>query len=137
MSCNGIIANVSNSCLSKPVLGIERVVYVFNRSVFGYVVNGLNDHLIENISGTGHRITGYRQGIDSGFDLLTAENRPNKYNHYFKVEPWDEKSDQIKNLDNLEDLIVIVERKGKQSDFLGDGVFQVLGLAGDEAKCFS
>ena len=53
---------------------------------------------------------------------------PESYKHYFKVEPWDENSAQILNLDNMEDIVVIVERVGNSLKDSGDGAFQIYGL---------
>ncbi len=60
--------------------------------------------------------------------MVISENLPEKYAHYFKVEPWDENSDQVNNLDGLNKLAVIVEREGNEGKDSGDGAFQIYGL---------
>ena len=133
MGClDGISAAITNDCSKQPVRGLVREAYVFNRANLSFTPDVSNEVLITalaNASGEqAYKVTAYRQDMDAGFDLVTAENLPEKYAHYWKIEPWDENADQIKNLDNLEDLVVVVEREGGQNKDSGDGAFQIYGL---------
>lgn len=133
MGClEGITAGITNSCSKPPSRGLETEAYVFNRKDVSFTVDGSNPVLITAITNAStkqaYKITSYRQDIDAGFDLVLQDNLPEKYAHYFKVEPWDENSAQVKNLDNLEDIFVVVERKGNASKDSGDGAFQIYGL---------
>lgn len=128
----GITAAITNDCAKQPVRGLVPKAWIGNRGDFTFTVDGTNSNLITAIVNASTKqfypITAYRQDIDAGFDLLVAENIPEKYAHYFKLEPWDENADQIKNLDGFEDIVVIVEREGGESKDTGDGAFQIYGL---------
>ena len=133
MGClDGITAAITNDCAKQPVRGLVREAYVMNRADASFTVDGTNSVLITAIAMASTKqawkVTAYRQDMDAGFDLVVSENLPEKYAHYWKIEPWDENSDQIKNLDNLEDLVVVVEREGGSNKDSGDGAFQIYGL---------
>lgn len=135
MGClKGITANITNSCDNQPKLGLVGKVWVINRAdIASITVNESNPAIIEGITlAVGEKqaftIEAYRQDIDAGFDLVTSETLPEAYSHYFKVEPWDETGAQVLNLDNLDDIVVIVERVGGALKDSGDGAFQIYGL---------
>lgn len=134
MGClDGITANVVNDCTKQPTAGLEQVAYAINRGdISAYTQDVSNPNLITDITleagKVAHKITSFRNDIDSGYDLVASETLPDKYAHYFKMMPWDENSAQVNNLDNLEDLVIVVERKGRKTHDGGDGAFKILGL---------
>lgn len=135
MGClTGITAVIANSCTKQPKLGLVGKAWVINRADIATITaDNANAALITGITlATGGKrawtITAYRQDIDAGFDLVVSETMPESYKHYFKVEPWDEAAAQILNLDNMDDIVVIVERVGNALKDSGSGAFQILGL---------
>lgn len=128
----GISQNITNDCSKQPNKGLEQEVYIMNRTDMSFTVDGTNPLLVTSISmasGTqAYKLTGYKEDIDAGFDLVVSEKLPEQYKHYFMAEPWGESSDEIKVLDDLEDIVVIVERSGGKDKNAGDGAFQVYGL---------
>lgn len=134
MSClEGISANIVNSCASQPKLGLVNRGWIINRNDIGTITADTDPQLITAITlkaggKKAYTFTAYRQDVDAGFDLVVSENLPEAYKHYFKLEPWDENSAQVSNLDNMEDIVVIVEREGAKLRNSGDGAFQVYGL---------
>ena len=135
MGClTGITAEIANSCTKQPKLGLVGKAWAINRADIATTTeDNSTATLITGITlAAGGKqawpITAYRQDIDAGFDLVSSETMPESYKHYFKVEPWDENSAQILNLDNMEDIVVIVERVGNSTKDSGDGAFQIYGL---------
>ena len=135
MGClSGITATITNSCAAKPKQGLVKDAWVINRAdIASITADGTTKNKITAITlNTGGKqawkVTAYRQDIDAGFDLVTSETLPESYKHYFKLEPWDEDSAQVFNLDNIEDVVVIVERQGASLLNSGDGAFQIYGL---------
>lgn len=135
MGClTGITAVIANSCTNQPKLGLVGKAWVINRADIATITADTSTptKITEITLALGEKqawtITAYRQDIDAGFDLVSSETMPESYKHYFKVEPWDEKSAQVLNLDNMEDIVVIVERVGNSLKDAGDGAFQIYGL---------
>lgn len=133
MGClDGIIAAITNDCAKQPSRGLVSRVMIGNRADISYTVSGTNPNLITSIVNASTKqfylLTAYRLDIDAGTDLVVADNLPESYKHYFKIEPWDQNSDQLENLDNLEDIVVGVERNGASGFDAGDGAFQIYGL---------
>lgn len=128
----GITAAITNDCTKPPVRGLKTNIWIGNIGDFTYTEDASNSNLVDAIANAStkqfYKITSYRQDVDAGFDVVVSENLPEKYSHYFKIEPWDENADQIKNLDNMNGIVVIIEREGGESKDSGDGAFQILGL---------
>lgn len=127
----GITADILNDCAQRPTAGAEAVAYAMNRTdIESVTYDATNNHKVTAMtmkSGTqAHKIEGFKKEIDAGADLVTSDTNPDKYNQYFKMEPWQVDAATIKALDGLSDLVVIVERKNKGLD--GDGAFMILGL---------
>jgi len=135
MGClKGITATITNSCTSQPKMGLVSKAWILNRSdIESFTADSTTPQKITAITmkaggKQAWAVTAYRQDIDAGFDLVTSETLPEAYKHYFKLEPWDENSAQIANLDNMEDIVAIVERVGNNTKSSGDGAFQIYGL---------
>ncbi len=128
----GITAAITNDCSKAPVRGLVKNAWIGTRGDFAITPDVTNPNLITLLANAStkqfYKITSFRQDIDAGFDLVVSENLPQKYAHYFKLEPWDEDADQVNNLDNFEDIVVIVEREGGSTKDSGDGAFQIYGL---------
>lgn len=129
---NAIAQGITNDCEKAPVRGLVKTAWVGLVGDFSETMDVSNGNLITAIANASskqfYKIQAYRQDIDAGFDLVVSENLPEKYAHYFKVEPWDENSDQVNNLDGMNKICVIVEREGGSLKDSGDGAFQVYGL---------
>lgn len=129
----GLAASITNDCAKQPTAGLERKVWLINRADIATITHdGVNNHLITaitlNTGKTAFVFTAYRKDVDAGFDEVVRENLPPAFTHYFKMEPWDQNSDQVEELDNMEDLVAIVEKKGDKTYDSGDGYFQIYGL---------
>jgi len=127
----GITGNILYDCDQRPTAGAEAVAYAMNRTdIESITYDAANKHRVTGITMVpttmAYKISGFKKEIDAGSDLVSSDTNPDKYNHYFKFEPWQIDSETTKALDNLSDLVVIVERKNK--GLAGDGAFMILGL---------
>lgn len=127
-----IAQGITNDCAKQPVRGLVKTAWVGLVGDFAVTPDVTNTALITALANAStkqfYKIEAFRQDIDAGFDLVISENLPEKYAHYFKVEPWDENADQVINLDNMNNICVIVEREGGADKDSGDGAFQIYGL---------
>lgn len=130
----GIIKEIVSDCTTSGVGGNEITAWIANRLELGYELDETNPSKIVDLSlegevGSGARlftITGVKKLLNSGFDRIVADNRPDKFGQYFNFHGFQFKAADVENLDSLGDLVIIVESKDKADD--GDGVFRVFGL---------
>jgi|GEM_PF-2041541 len=129
---DAIAQGITNDCTKQPVRGLVKKAWIGLVGDFAETPDGTNANLITAIANSSGKqfypVNAYRQDIDAGFDLVVSENLPEKYAHYFKVEPWDENADQVNNLDGMNKIVAIVEREGGSLKDSGDGAFQIYGL---------
>ena len=130
MTCTSKIFQAIDSSCNLPTPGIEVVAYIYNRTDITPTINGTNSVKITDLdiaaTKTGFKITGYKKNMNAGHDLVKAEDAPNRYTHYFSFHGYEFDADAVKNVDSLEDLVVVVERKEKPTD--ADGIFIIYGL---------
>ena len=69
-------------------------------------------------------VTGFKKSNNVGFDLVTSDTLPDLYTNYFSMQPWDKDAASIANFRDMNDIVVIAEAKGKQTE----GCFQIYGL---------
>jgi hypothetical protein len=127
----GITADILYDCDQRPTSGAEEFAYAMNRTDIETITyNATNKHNVTGITmksdTIAYKISGFKKEIDAGADLVASDTNPDKYNQYFKFEPWQIDAATTKALDNLSDLVIIVERKNK--GLAGDGAFMILGL---------
>jgi hypothetical protein len=130
MACtDGISKNIISDCTTSGTGGTEEVVYIFNRTDLVITrASGSNKVTALTMSGAalGYTATGVKKLFDAGHDIVIAENRPDKFAHYFKMEQFEFNSTDIANIDNLQDVVICYERKDKTTT--ADGTFVILGL---------
>ena len=124
-----IFQAIDSSC-NLPARGIETVAYLFNRKDLTPTPDPTNPVLITDLeiaaNKVGYKITGYKDNMNAGHDMVKAADAPNRYTHYFSFHGYEFNSDAVLNIDQLEDLVVVVERKEKFDD--ADGTFVMYGL---------
>jgi len=128
MSCfSGISAAITNDCDNVPVGALEVVAYAFNRTDATFTVDGTDANKITEITMAGgkklYKVTAIKKETNGGFDLATADNLPNLFAHKIVLQPYVKTAAGIKNLDQMNDICVVVELKGKK----GEGSFVLLG----------
>lgn len=130
MTCvKGIAANIISDCNTSGVGGNEVKAWIGNRTEMTFTYDGTNPSKITAIAVASTKqlftFVGVKKLINSGHDLVVAEDRPNKYTHYINIQGFDYAVSTVENLDNLDDVVVIVESKDKTTT--GEGVFRVYG----------
>lgn len=126
--CDNIFKAITSNC-NMPTAGMEATVYVFQRALLSATQDSTNKIKVTNLAydgGVGYKIYGYKQNINAGHDAVVDATTPKRYTHYFSFHGYEFDADSIKNIDALEDLVVVVERKEKPED--ADGIFTIYGL---------
>ena len=77
-------------------------------------------------SALAYKLTGVKKNLNAGHDRTVAEDMADTFKHYFSFKGFSFASDDVLNLDGLNDVCVIVEYKQKSTT--GDGVFVGYGL---------
>jgi hypothetical protein len=127
----GIAKEITSTCETSKVGGLEVVAWAFNRKdlEITYSATEGEENLITSLANAtakiGYRITGVKKLLNCGHDIVVADDRPNKYTHFFALQGFEFDQESEMNMDDLDDLVIIVERKDKADD--GDGVFNAYG----------
>jgi hypothetical protein len=130
MTCvKGIADNIVSDCTTSGIGGNEIKAWIGNRTEMTFTYDVTNASKITDITVAStkqlYTLTGVKKLLNSGFDRVVADDRPDKFTHYFNFQGFEFKAANVENIDNLEDIVVIVESKDKTDD--GDGVFRVFG----------
>ena len=133
MSCTGKIAKaIVSDCSTQTVGGLEVEAYVFNRTDLEVTYSAVSGEentitsLANAVGEKGYKLTGIKKLLNAGHDIVVADDRPNKYTHYFNFQQFEILAEDLINVDDMDDLIVIVETKDKNDT--GDGVFRGYGM---------
>jgi len=131
MTCvKGIAGDIISDCSTSGIGGNEIKAWIGNRTELTFTYDVTNLSKITNIAVTAtkqlYTLTGVKKLLNSGFDRVVADDRPDKFTHYFNFQGFEFKAENVENVDSLEDIVVIVESKDKTVD--GDGVFRVFGV---------
>lgn len=132
MACNdGIYKNITSNCTTQKSGGMETVAWaIYRPDIKTITVSPTNPVLITDlVLANGKKaieIKGFRKNLNSGHTLVTAENKPDKYSHYFNLVQYEILAEDIQNADKLNDMVIIYERKHKTAT--GEGVFVIRGL---------
>jgi len=76
-------------------------------------------------SDAAYKITGVKKLFNSGFDIVLSDDRPDKFSHFFSFQQFQVLAANVANVDAMDDIVVVVNRKDKTAT--GEGVFVVLG----------
>jgi hypothetical protein len=131
MSCvKGIAKAIVSDCTTSGIGGNEIKAWIGNRLEMTFTFDVTNTSLITNIAVASTKqlypLTGVKKLLNSGYDRVVVDDRPDKFTHYFNFQGFEFKAADVENIDNLEDIVVIVESKDKTDD--GDGVFRAFGV---------
>lgn len=127
---DGIGQDILNVCEDAPTGGLEVNAWIFNRGELSGTVDPANKNLYTSLAvestKKGYRMTGFKKNMDAGFDIVIADDAPDKYTHYFAFQAWLQDALATNGLDNLSDLVVVVEGLNKMN--YGDGAFVMFGF---------
>lgn len=131
MGCiDGISKIITSTCGTSGSGGLEVKAWIFNRADVSFTYDVSIPLKITGITMAATKIsypiTGVKKLLNSGSDVVVADDRPDKYTHYFNFQQFEFACEDIENIDNINDVVIIVESKDKSDD--GDGVFRALGV---------
>jgi hypothetical protein len=133
MACtDNIVKNIVSDCTTAKNGGMEVKVWIFPRQTYKNAItydNTLGNKITSIASVQGAKAyvaTGVKKLFNAGHDLVSAEDRPDKYTHFFSFQQFEIAAADIANVDSLNDVFIVFERKDKASD--GDGTFVALGV---------
>lgn len=131
MSCiTGIAKNITSDCTTSLSGGLEVEAWVFNRAELTPTYDGTQLNLITSLAmvgaATGFKLKGIKKLLNAGHDVVVAEDRPDKFAHFFSFQAFEILAEDITNVDNINDVVVFVELKDKNDT--GEGVFVCYGL---------
>lgn len=117
--CKKIFQEIKSDC-NMPTAGMETTAYIFNRKDLSITKDATNNVVVTNIElatdTIGYKIKGYKMNMNAGHDAVISADAPNRYTHYFSFHGYEIDSDAVSNIDALEDLVIVVERKEKSLD---------------------
>jgi len=124
-----IAADILNSCDTIPRSGFETVAWAINRDDIATVTHDTTyDTLVEAITldplTVGYNVTAVKKEMNAGFDLVKSDDISDTYLNHFSFKPYEKSPAAIKNLDSMNDLVIIAQLKG----FKTEGCFVIYGL---------
>lgn len=134
MSCiQGITANIINDCgVNSPIGGVEEILYAFNAEDVTFTYSLTNSSLITDIAVAtgkqGYNIEGYKKTTNIKTTLVVSDILPEMYTHDVELTIWGIDATTVKQLKELNKIVLVVERKNK--GVAGNGAFVVLGVNG-------
>ena len=130
MACTSTItASIVSDCSTIGVGGNEIKAWIFNRLDVATITHDgtYYSKITGMVFNTGKRawtFTGVKKMLDSGWDPIIAETRPDKYKQKVTLETFSFAAQDVENISNLSDVVVVVESKDKGND----GTFRIYGL---------
>src|SRR3972149_3650392 len=132
MACITEIAkNVIYDCSTIGSGGLEIRAWFFNRrNIATITYHGTNLSLVTGLTLApgkyAYTVTGVKKSLQYKSTKVSSDDMPDKYQHYFKFKAYEFSSEDVENLDALDDVVVVVESKEKDTN--NDGTFRVLGI---------
>lgn len=124
-----ISKNVVSNCSTQQNAGIEQIVYVMNRADVVPVFDQTQPNKMTGLSLVSgakcYKLIGQKQNLVCGFDRVVSETRGDMFIHYLSFQAYEFDSESAFNLNDMDDLCIVVERKAK--DVL-DGTFMCYGF---------
>ena len=130
-TCNdNVFLDITYDCSTDNVGGMEILAYAFYRQDLtatydGTVKTKITDLAIP-VGKKGFKILQVKNSANAKSDLTVRTDAPDRYKHTFSFKISEMTAEAIENADKLNDLVVVVERKQKNTT--GNGVFQIYGL---------
>jgi len=126
MACNtSLTADIVNDCTKRPVKGLKAKAWIFNS---GTSTITKTDNLITNMvkagAGTSFTAEGFKDFMNAGYEAVVAENLPTGYKHKYMLDAFAATAAEKKNIDNADNIHVVVERNGSQTE----GCFVAYGI---------
>lgn len=126
----GIADDITSTCDTQTDGGIEQRVWLFHRGDHTITTKTGFPNIIENITNLAtkksYKLLGFKNLLNAGNEAVISEDRADRFKHMLNFQQFEFASADIINVDNLNDVFAVVERKDKAAD--GDGTFFAIGL---------
>jgi hypothetical protein len=133
MSCTlNIAKNIISDCTTQKNGFLEVKAWIFSRADYANAItydNTITSKITNIASVTTKKaftLTGVKKLLNAGHDIVVADDRADKFTHFFSFQQFEIAAADVFNLDNLKDVFVVVERKDKGAG--GDGTFVAYGV---------
>lgn len=127
---SGILDDIISDCTTQKTGGIEVVAWAFNRADLIPTIDSTYKNKVTNLviadGKKGYYIKGVKKLLDSGHEIVINEKRADTFKHKFSLQGFEQTAEASLNFDNLQDLVIVYERKEKAN--LADGTFVIRGL---------
>lgn len=134
MSClTTIAAEIINICTSIPAKGLCVKAWIFNRGDVTWTGGSGTPLITAGVNAAtkqGYVLTAVKHEMDAGAEAVIADNLPGLFIHTVTIQPYDRDEDSIKNIDNMDDIVIVLELEGgeKVADLYTEGKFILLGF---------
>jgi len=121
-----ITAVITNTCTNVPAAGLEVKGWIFNRGDVTWTVGASLTLITAGANASTKKawtITAVKKENNAGADAVVADNLPGLFKHTLTIQPYERDEDAIKNIDSMDDIVVVVELKGPKTQ----GCFVILG----------
>lgn len=131
MGCtDGIIANIDSSCANKKIGGVEPLAWVFNRKELTYTRDSTNPSKVTafDVIATkkGYTLKGFRKSLNCTSVMTASDTAHNQWMKTFSFDQNEVTAAANENIMQLEDIVIVYERKQKSTG--GEGTFVIVGL---------
>jgi hypothetical protein len=131
MSCiTGIAKAITSDCTTSLGGGLEVEAWIGNRKELSPTYDGSQGNLLTSLAMVGaatmYKLTGVKDLLNAGHDIVSAEDRPDKFTHFFSFQGFEILASDITNIDDLNDIAVFLELNDKNDT--GEGIFVGYGL---------
>ena len=126
-----ISSNIVSDCSTVTVGGVELVAYICNRLDLNPVYDSQNKAKVTGFTITAgkvmYKFTGTAKNLKVSHTATIDETIGKTYKHKMTFPVFDFSSTNVLMVDNMDDLVIFVEYKQKNTT--GDGIFVGYGLA--------
>jgi len=127
MGClSKITVAITNTCSIVPSSGLGVKGWIFNRADITWTVGASLTLITSGANASTKKawtITAVKKENNAGADAVIADNLPGMFKHVVSIQPYERDEDAIKNIDEMDDIVVVVELKGPKTQ----GCFVILG----------
>ena len=128
-----IAAVITNTCTNVPASGLKVKAWILNRGDVTWGVGAVPTLIVTGANASGKQawvMTAVKKEMDAGAEAVVDDNLPGLFKHSVTIQPYERDEDAIKNIDNMDDIVVLLELQGgeKVADLYTEGKFIILGL---------
>jgi hypothetical protein len=134
MSCStDITKKITSDCSTASVGGVEITATFWNRNKVDVTFDGTNHVKVTGLSKPSgvtaicaYELKGFKNNQGYKSTDIIAENFPTRFKHTIAFDGYEFDASSIENLDSMDDICIVFERKHKPTS--GDGVFVGFGF---------